>query len=235
MNRATTYELLKPIIEGVSRVVKIKTITNNLDNTYTLTSCNTKWLTIKRTITIGVVDYQVTNIIVNQSITISGPSLPVATSFTLYPFYFVHGTIRAAVDEHNNKQKQPHTDRLPFIYLRDITPEKFNYDPELNKDRDSDCELYFMTDCDFTNWNTIQHENYAIKPMRNLLFDVVEAIKTSSNVDNSEIINTGVKDHARFGIYTDGQGHPKKIFDDYLSGTQLNITVPFLQGDDCDC
>lgn len=231
MNRLETYSLLEPIINAIDNSMMIDTIIDNLDGTYKLEMCFTKWLTIGSNIVIDGEDYKVIDFEYNDWIKVEGLVLPTIYGFEIdLPFKF-RGTIIATSEELNNINLS--WNKFPMIYLHEIVRERFNDNEEETIERESECDLYFLVDSNNQDWLTKDHYSYAIRPMRSLLFEFISALnnsKTVGAVDTYEVF-----DHAKFGVYFSDKGHTKKIFNDDLSGTQLKITIPFLKGIDCAC
>ncbi len=233
-----TYTILDRILEGVSLLFKAKSIievtpaSTGVNGTYMLTTCNTKWLSPKRTITIDSVDYLITEIVPNVSITIKGASLPTLKSFNIYPFFFYHGTVKATINELNKIKLSK--DKLPFVYLHEVITESENYNSQDSLGMNSDAELYFMTEANIKDWTTDQHYKYAIIPMNNLKNEVVEVIRNSKLVIKQELITGQKQDHANFGIF-DSSGHTQKIFNENISGCSLKLTIPFVKSSNGCC
>ena len=231
MKAKETFKLLEPIFNSIYNVVTLDSVTDNLNGTFTLFTCNTKWVTIGSTLTIGLNTYIVKDLVCNESILVSGVAMPLVFSFEIaLPFVF-RGTIIATSEELNNINLS--WNKFPMIYVHDIIVEKYSFDATSIVERESELNLYFLVDSDNQNWLTKDHYNYAISPMRNLLFAFIDALDTSISVglySNGEVFN-----HAKFGVYFADKGHEKKIFNDDLSGTQLKITIPFLSTLYCNC
>lgn len=229
MKRAQTFDLLKPIVENMERVFIASDIIDEGSNVYKLYSCNTLWLTYKSKVIINLIDYVVIDILTNEWIKITGAVIP-DQNFAIDLPFFTHGTILAKNAEMNAEPDS--ANKTPMIYLHEVTRERFNEDALLSLDRESDCDLYFMCDCDFSNWLTTSHDNGAIKPMRNMLYSFIRALKTYFTI--GLITEFDVFDHANWGVYTTDKGHTKQIFSDELSGCQLRISIPFLKSNNCD-
>lgn len=229
MVRTQTHKLLETIFATIDRTVYVTSYTDNEDGSYTIETCDTKWLYLGRTITIGELDYVVTDLVVNESITVTGTELPEALTFELFPFYFIHGTIIAAMIQLNAEQYN--WNKYPVAYLHQITREKFDENPENTLERESDCEIFFLAEANFSDWTNEEHSSYSIAPMRNLLFDFIDALKSAKNI--GLIVDYELFDHAKFGVYLSDKGHTSSIFKDELSGVQLKITIPFEK--DCSC
>lgn len=231
MSKKDTFALLEPIINTIDNSIIINSIVDLTGGKYTLNICNTKWITIGATVTIGANEYKVIDFILNESVTVTGTVLPVLLTFNIsIPFKFA-GTIIATNEELSNINFT--WKKFPMVYLHEIVREKHNNNPELKLDRDSECDLYFLVDSNNPKWLTKDHKKYAINPMRSLLFALIDALNKSKQV--GLIDSYDVFDHAKFGVYFADKGHTKKIFNDDLSGTQLRITIPFLKGIDCPC
>jgi hypothetical protein len=236
MNVKKTSELIEAIVSTISKVLVIKTVTDNNDGTYTLDTidendiCSTKWATLNRVVTIDSEDYKIVDLLPNKWIKVSGAVLPVAgTSFNLYNFFYTHGTILEQNKQLTNIVKS--TDKTPMIFLHESIRERFNNDFESTIDRDSECDFYFMANCEPRNWVTDDHDRYAVKPIRNLLSLFINALENASNVDQIEGFD--VTDHANWGVYVSDKGHVKNIFPDNLSGSHLKITISFFKSSDC--
>lgn len=227
-----TWELLLPIIATINKTFKGKTVVENSPGDYTITACSTLWLTIGYNLTIGANIYKIVDLMPNQWIRLKGDIIPSVLEFDIYTPFNFHGTIIAQSEELNEIANS--WDKLPMIYLHEITREKFHESDLDTIDRDSDCDFYFMVDCNIQDWKTSDHYKYAVRPMRNLLFAFVKALKESGKIG---LFNTyDVFDHAKWGVYISDKGHTKQIFKDHLSGTQLRITIPFLKEFSCgDC
>lgn len=219
-----TFELLQPIVSRLRRTFISQDIIDNGDGTYTLYACNTLWITQNIIITINAVQYKVIDLKANEWIKIQGAGLPTMNFLVDLPFYS-HGTILAKNQEMNAEKLSEN--KLPMIYLHEITREEFHEDELSSIDRESDCDLYFICDANAKDWLTLDHDNYAVKPMRNLCAAFVHILKHYSGIQL--ITKTNVLDHANWGVYTADKGHVKQIFSDYLSGCQLKITIPFLK------
>ena len=231
MIRKQTYELLIPIVNAMNRLFEGDSITDNLDGTWTIESCNTLWLTRGSKFNIGLLEYEVIDIEPNESITVSGEEEPELNFVINLPF-FSHGTTLAKNSELNAVSNA--SDKLPMIWLHEITKERFSKDPDSVIDRESDCDLFFMAETNAPDWLTLDHDKYAIKPMRNMVESFLSALNYSGKT--SDGIDYDILDHANFGRYNAEKGHIKKVFDDDMSGCQLMITIPFLVDSLChDC
>lgn len=224
-----TFELLRPVVSAIDLAFTGTEITDNADGTYTIETCNTKWVTNGFTLTIAGNQYTVVDIEPNEWIKVSGSVIPGALTFNINAPVFVHGTVLAAVSEYN--QVEAVASRLPMIWLHEITKERINEDPGATLGRISDCDIYFMVDADMENFTTVDHYKYCIRPMRNLLQAFKEALRTSGttlfNMSDRYPLEYDQYDHARWGAYLRDKGHTGLWFNDGLSGTQMRINIPF--------
>lgn len=225
-----TYDKLVPIVATIKNIFTPTLVTELSPNNYRIDSCDTLWLTLTYTVLIGAVTYTIVDLEPNVSITVTGASLPAAVPFDIHSPVFL-----AATSIEQNKEMariENSKDKLPLIWLHDIVKEKFVKEVDSILERKSQCELYFLIDADFEGWTTAQHRKYAILPMRNLMFNFVDALQESGNI--GLLGDYDVQDHARFGVYED-KGHTKRIFSDDLSGSQLSIEIPFQKNLGCGC
>jgi hypothetical protein len=217
-----TFELLRPVVDRINKRIHIDRTEGNK-----IFTCNTLWLFPRHTFTVADTEYRVKDIEPNEWVEFESAA-PVADFDIPAPFFF-HGTILATNEELSNIGQS--WNKFPMIYLHEITRERIDVDEESTIDRESECDLYFMTEADFQNWLTNDHYKYAVRPMRNLVFEFIKALKGSSNVGEFEQFT--VMDQAKWGVYLSGKGQVNQIFRDNLSGTQLKINIPFLKTDDC--
>lgn len=225
--RRTTYDLLTPIVNSIYKWINGDSITNHGNGTYTLYTCDTLWLTVKRKFTINSVSYTVEDLSPNEWVKLKGVSQP-PLKFEIYSPQFVHGTIIAQSTEYDNRSHLS-WNKLPMIYLQEITREDFNNDVSESGDRDSDCTIYFMTEANIKDWKIVDHDKYAVMPMRNLLFGFIEALNEATNVDADELKKYSVYNRQDWGEFLFPNGQIKKYFKDDLSGSELRITIPFLK------
>jgi hypothetical protein len=67
-----TVDIIREVVEGIDLEFTAKVITDNTGGSYTLTTNDTMWLQEKFSITIGAVVYEITTVVNDVSITISG-------------------------------------------------------------------------------------------------------------------------------------------------------------------
>lgn len=229
MNGQQTYDKLVPIFNMMDKSVTCQSVVDNGDGTYTFACNRTRWACKGYDITILGIDYTITDVVYNTSITISGVSLPTALTFDLYASFFKHGTIRVVGNE---LLKEPnYKNRLPLVFLHEATSEKINMDSMATIEMESDVRLFFLTDCDFDNWSQADGDTKAVAPMRNYLNEFLKCLSNNQWVGNLDTVGT-VKSYNHFGTI-DENGVSKNPFKEFLSGVELRISIPFLR--ECDC
>ena len=229
MTSKQLYKRLEPIVNAMNKSIICQSVADNLDGTYTMACNDTKWITAGFSITIGLNTYLVTEFSCNEWIKLSGSVLPTQLTFDIYPFKFKHGTIKAVASELN--QLPNYTDRLPLLFLHDITEDKIHLDVLDAVDNDVDVKLYFLIDSDFSNWTINESDLKAVNPMRNAVKEFIKSLSVSQYVTELTGVGT-IRNYNRFGNFDDN-GVIKNIFNEYLSGVQLRISISFLR--DCDC
>ncbi|MES2287765.1 MAG: hypothetical protein V4547_18905 [Bacteroidota bacterium] len=234
----STYELLEPIIAAIDKTCTIQSVTTLSAGNYRLNVCNSLWATVGFNITIGIVVYKITAIVPNVSITVTGASAPIASSFQLYAPKFYHGTIEVTEEKLNAKVtgSLDSTLKLPAIWLHEPVDERNNRDLSNAIGRESECELFFLIDAKFAMWAQDDHYIQAIKPMRQLIMAFMTAVEKSGTVNYDLIEYDDIRDLPRFGRYTGQTGAKKTVFAQYeMSGVKQIIKIPFIRTDETCC
>ena len=219
-----TYELIKPIVDALPKTIKVSSVTDNLDGTYTLTTCNTLHLQASnRIITIDGNPYTVKEVFHNSVIILEGQTVPNVTEFDIYPIKFFHGTIKTTNIELN--QVDTSEDKFPMVYLYEVLEEENSHNVSELTGRTVDVRLYFLTENDWRNLNSKERQDLGVKPMRNA-FDAFMRLLETSDVctDVPELSRT--KPYGVFGRENE-QGIFKTIFDADLSGLGVRMVIPF--------
>jgi hypothetical protein len=221
-----TVDIIREIVEDIDNSFTATSIVDNGDDTYTIETNDTLHLQVGFPLTIGAVEYEITALTKDVSITISGASVPVLTTFDVYAPVYYHGTVVRVVAEMTTQaQAQNVFSRTPFIYLREILRDKkqSRYS-QSNIDRETDLQILILTQCKPEDWNTADHYTKSIYPMANLTNRLIEAIYRNRKIGKFEEYETA--NHVNFGVYVTDKGNKANIFVDKLSGIELNITLP---------
>jgi hypothetical protein len=230
----STFELLQPIIDLIDKSVIIQSVTEiDPGKKYKLFLCDTKWATQGFPTTIQGNQYKIIALDPNVSITVSGTVLPTIGSFNLYAPKFLHGTIKVAEEGLNKKASNGSLlsiDKMPLIWLHEPIDERISYDDENPIYRFSNCDIYFLVDANISKWEQDDHYKQAIKPVRQLISGFMDAMMKSGLINDNELGDIKIMDLPRFGRYTADNGASKAVFAEYeLSGTKLNIEIPFIR------
>jgi hypothetical protein len=231
-----TYRLLETIVSAMDRNVYIVSVAQvGSTNVYTVRTNNTKWLVPGRTYTIGSENYKVVDIAPNYSFNIElqqGQTAPTAASFTIPAAFFDKGTFMFVNQERS--QQLLTGENSPVVYFNE--PSRETEFGEMDaREREAQCDLYFMIRADFSNWSNDKHYKYAIEAAGNMKKEFITAAKNQSFVGELEDVNPSSENHVKWGVYSDGKGHVRNYFAENLSGKKYEITIPFLRGCEGDC
>jgi hypothetical protein len=219
--RKETVDIVEDLIGQLEIVVPFDTITDNGDSTYTIESCDTGYLFPCYKFDIGGVVYTVLNEVGKEF---------VFNERTLDALKYYHGTVIATKEELDRKELS--SDKFPMAFLLEVLEDDFNNRDDSRVDRNSNFRLFFLSETDENNWNTEEHYEFSIKPMRSLLYKFINHLNGSNligEIDSYKAIN-----HAKFGVYLSSKGgHTQRIFNDKLSGVELRIDLPILKSRVC--
>lgn len=230
-------DIIENVVNGLSFTTEVKTVTDNANGTYTLGVCCSYHVQPYCYVTINAVQYLVTDITNNESITIeNGAAVVVGDTIEITAPKYFHGT-RPAINEELDEIESD-MDKIPMVYLFEVISENFSNDSENRIERESTLRLFFLGGANFQDWYTDEHYKYAIVPMRNLVFEFIDAVNADSctfaDFDNYTLIN-----HAKFGVFTDNNGHTNRFFNEDLSGVEMRVSLPIIQNfacsDACNC
>jgi len=227
MSKADTYKLIELIVNQIDGTINFDSIAFVSGTNYLITTDSTKWLNVGRTYDIGGVNYLVVDINpdTNFTIQLTGVQVaPTASSMVVPLPFFYHGTFSFTNQERT--QELLSTNKTPFIYFNEPSTDT-TYSSELDaRDRDSDCDIYFMHEANFEDWTNEKHYFFAINAMKNLIQAFIQSAKNQSFV--GELDNYGSESHVKWGVVNQN-GHVRNLFNENLSGKKLQITIPFLK------
>lgn len=231
MNKQQTYTRLLPVFARMNKSLTCTAMTDNGDDTYTFDCEYTKWAIAGHNVTILGNSYTITEVEPNVSLTVSGTIVPTVLTFDLYAGYFKHGTVKKVAEEIGTKNFQ--NDRLPLNFLHETVNEAVNFDVEDSIETNSTCTFYFLTSCNFQDWTQSDGDTLANIPMRAFCREFVLALSRSTDIIG-ELKNTAdVRNYHVAGLSQDNGGTVKNVFNEYLAGVSLRLTIPFLRN--CDC
>ena len=217
--RKQTVDIIGDLVSQLGVVFSILTATV-VGSEFLLTTKCTWWLSIGDKVTIAGKIYQITDFVINVSITVKpldGGGLPIAPStFTIPPPEYIHGTIKMAqneVDAINDKQKL-----VPFVYLFEALRDRKNTDDESMIDRNTDLRIFFLNSANTKDWLTDDHYLNVFDPMQQMVDLFIKIIKGNKfftyeiNYDCVPLPN----------LSEEGQ-QENSIFDCNLSGIELKL------------
>ena len=165
--------------------------------------------------------YKVGSVVFNVSITfvgvISEPSVYVVPN----PFYF-HGT---PIMTNNHISGAKDSSKVPMVYLYEILKEK-DFPVTNRTRRESDLRLFFLDNANFSEWETDDHYSKRLYGLNSLVDEFIDqARKYVCCFYLEETAFTRIN-HVNWGVWKDKSGHEKRIFDDDLTGVELNFLLP---------
>lgn len=234
IGRKETVDVIGDLITAWKLPFEIKSVVDNgqyqsgPNNSYTINTCKTYYLVPgkRRFIYINAVKYQIIEVKNNESITIIGSVLPPISTFDLpVPSYF-NGTILQTNTELELSRRKDISTITPMIFLR----RPFNETEDAADLIDTDVAatapltLYFLTEANFAEWLTCQHDKYAIKPMRNLMYEFIEMLKRNEKYIK-RMTTYEATDQIKFGLITQKGVESGGLFSNNYSGVQMDITL----------
>jgi hypothetical protein len=225
LKRKETVQVIGELIAGWEIPFVIDSVVDNLDGTYTLNVPKTYYLQPgnRRELVINLIKYKVTEVVNNTSVTLKGSVEPPSTTFNLPVPYYFHGTI-VQTNSELKKESSLHK-KTPMIYLRRPFPETLNAMDKVDSDiaNKADLVFYFLTEANFNEWLTADHDKYAVVPMRNMIYEFIELLKRNAKYIE-RLTDYTATDLIKFGLVTTN-GVTAGLFSDNYSGVEMNITL----------
>jgi len=215
------HEIIRHVINNMDNNVLVTGVELLPDGNIKVTSCYTAWLMEECIILNGL--FKVIELVPNEYFIVE--ALTNVTTFNVIgelpiqrPFYF-HGTVRATNAELTEITLGP--EKFPMIYCHEVFRQVWHTDPANPNERTSNLRLFFLASADFDNWITENHYEKVIIPMSNMLhafFDYVDHKNGFGRPDDFTTVNW-----PNFGKFVQDNGNIKKLFNDELSGKELEI------------
>jgi len=227
--RQQTVDIIKDLVTDLQVVFGVLSVIDNGDNTYTLNTKNTWWLSVEDEITIDSNLYEIKDFVINKSITIQSIGaaiLPTASSFYIDAANYIHGTLKMAGNEVDSTSDK--TELCPFVYLFEIISDKKNTDEESMIDRETDLRLFFLNSVNTADWLTVDHYTYFVQPMQQMVDLFISKIKKSRlftdeiDYECTPLINV-----------SENGTQEQSIFDTNLSGIELRLFAKIRKGLTC--
>ena len=226
--KKSTVNIIRELVSLMKFPFTIKSVTDNLDGTYTLETGSTHYLQ-KGSNTVFVINgepYEILEVVINKSVKVKGEALPVVSTFDLPPAKFFHGSLKQTNTELSEVLDM--ADKCPMVYL--LRPFSENVDAQDENDspveRNPSLTLFFLTEANFVDWAyTDDFDHNAIEPMWSMLNTFIDTCKESTMI--GRLVDYDVIDKLKFANYS-VNGAEKILFKDNLSGKQLDITLPIM-------
>jgi hypothetical protein len=232
VNKIETVDIVRDLVTLlVTELTGSGAWVDNTDGTFTMPICKTYWLKAQDTITVDSIEYEVTEVIKDTSVTVTAASVPTLLTFFLDDPSFYHGTIVQTNQELSQGAKDVE-ERTPMAYLYRDIEDSFNSDDNL-LDRETPIRLFFLHDTNFQDYTTEKTDEETLAPMRSMAYFFVEEILKKSK-QLGRIDDYSVRDYLRFGV-ENSSGYTENIFNDNFSGVELNITLPVKASYVCEC
>lgn len=226
--RLETKDIVKDIVDTMVINLIITDVIVVGDGTYRVTVCNPEWLFPKYVISLGrdlfeivSIDYTRNEVIFKEK---AVGTTPLVGEYLLPTVTFHHGTVKDVNIERSKINVV--SSKFPFIFLQEIIRDTWGA-RDSSVDRTSELRMFFMTNANFEDWRTEEHFQNAIYPMRNLLDRYMENIDAKPKLQREGYETI---DLIRWGTYIADKGFEKRIFNDQLSGIQLDISLTALKG-----
>ena len=136
--------------------------------------------------------------------------------------YYYHGT---PIEINNILSKlRKGKSKFPAVLLYEPITMGENDDRMSNVGATPQLEIYFMNDwAGQQKWDTDDHYTNIIDDMDALKREFIKSLKKNKNV--LEVSDYTTIRHAKYGLFFNNEGYKTQVFNDMLSGVQLNITV----------
>lgn len=224
--RKETKDIIGDLISSWQLPMEVFTVTDNIDGTYTMSVCKTYYLqpSDNKVLVLNGNSYYITDVVDDHSVTLSGSVPPMSGTYNLpVPFYF-HGTIVQANAEISAEKDL--SQKTPMVYLNRPFEEELDAD-----DHDStfvattaSLIIYFLTEANFSEWMTDDHDKNAIQPMRNMMYEFIELLKSNKKIVK-RLTKYTATDMIKFGLVTQKGYEVGGLFSDNYSGVKLEITL----------
>jgi hypothetical protein len=223
-----TIDIVADLVSKIKLGVRINS-QSTVDDIITLVVDKTHYLSKDFPIVINGNQYLIVEVVNNESITLKGNSPIVVSTFNLEPLKYYHGTILQTGKE--LAKEDDAFEITPMAYLKRPITDKFQ-DDDSRVERETDISLFFLTQSDFEEWETLEHDTNAVIPMHNMANGFIEVLKSDAYI--GLIDGYEITDRTKFGVVID-KGTEKGYWTKQLSGVQLDITLPIIRNYYCNC
>lgn len=222
-----TTEILESLVGLLDFDIEPTSVTDNLDGTFTITTCNTYHLQPNfKAVTINAVDYPVVSVTRNINIVVSGTIEPPLQSFPIYQTYYFHGIPERASGEISKISTT--VNKTPMAFLSEAAGdfEETYFGRGSANDREAQIRLFFLTYSNIKDYTTDDYHSKAIVPMTDLALEFIEKCRASVMIGKFDDRDFKIKPLQNVYIKKSGG----QFANESLSGVELNITLPIVKG-----
>lgn len=238
MKLLKTSEIIQKVVDQITPVVKIDEFIDNNNGTFSVLTCDTFYLIPCKEIEIDSERFMIESITQDQEIILKPQNAQfdsqniTSTEFPIYLPFFINGT--PIMTNNELQQTQFDTDKTPMIWLYESLREKHRKERSFNPiSLEADLVIFFVDSSRWADWNTDQHYQFVIDPMKALVNEFINVINKNRG-DFDEVNEFDIIDRVNFGNQS-GNGTLENYFNDELSGCELRFTMKYKKYlcDDC--
>lgn len=153
---------------------------------------------------------------------------PVTGQFTLYPFFFFHGTPVDTAQELGALKQA--SNKYPMIWLWDDFKERMSWDPSTANDRETSCKLFFLDQADPKIGPTDNRWETYINPMMKFRDNFMNYLQTQLQDFMIWGQETNDEYYSKFGVYISQKGVRESLLADNLAGVKMEGTFTIRSG-----
>ncbi len=216
--------ILKGVVSAMVITVKVNSVVDNGDGTFTIQSCNTQYLRECSIFSVAGNTYVVDSFVQDVQLVISGSPV-LTTDFVIPPPLLIVGTPTAASQEMKQIEGDG-LDQYPFIWVLETFIQPYNNDGLSAIVSEPAMKLFFFDSSKDESWLNADHRTNVVLPMKSLIdqFNIqLDATKGIGDFNQFAIL-----DRVEFGKYEQNKGYTSSILGGDLSGVEINITIPLL-------
>lgn len=218
--------IMADFVNKMPYTIKVLSITLT-DGVYSVTSCNTSYISERQIITIAGETYEVSDVIVNESFkltpTNSGVIDLTIKQIILEPIGFYSGTLKD-IDGERGVAKRMNVQKTPFVWLREPFTINRNYSRQLPYFGSFDAELYFMGACDPDNMLAENHRKEVIYPMHNIANNFFKYLRDVRRDKVQSVDRCSIRELSNMGTQSTN-GMTERLFDENLSGVECRFSL----------
>ena len=222
--------ILQYIINNLDYVVKVSNVVDNGDGTYTLSTCDSFYITEGTRITIGANVWKVKSFTIDTEFTIepvSGtPTLGTTTQVTLDTLGFHSGTLKDATGERGSAKRARQT-VVPFVWNREPMQLNRNRDEESPLYGTLDLEMYILNTCNPQDWLNNDHHRLSVEPMMNVADRIYRFVDDRGDLFN-DYESERIVPRVYLGTQGENRSYDERLFEENLSGIQSNFELQIL-------